>query len=141
MTPADARRLLEVVTGRWVDDPDTDAVWAGAFEGRWGLRLAQRSRDYTTMWFDVGDITVGFEAYLMPNPPHGHEAVFRHCLLRNATAWPAAIHMDRSGDLYVGGRVPLPHFDEGAIDLAVGAVHEVVDLSFRPLVALGFLGQ
>lgn len=138
MTPQRAHELLERVTLRWVADPRSDVEWAGPFENRWGIRLVQRVRDKTTMWFDVGDLTVGYEAYLLPDPPLGKEAVYRYCLARNATAWPSSISVDRDGDLYVRGRIPLAEFDEEALDRAVGSVYEIVELSFRTLVRLGF---
>lgn len=138
MTRDEARRLLEETTLRWASDPDSDVVWAGDHEGRWGIRMAQRTRDFTTMWFDVGDRTVGFEAYLLPMPPHGFGEVYRLCLARNWTAWPATIAVDRDGDLYVRGRVPLDGLDEETLDRAVGATYQLIEVTFRPLVDIGF---
>ena len=138
VTPHEARQLLESTTTRWVEDEASDVAWAGDFEGRWGLRMAQQTRDFTTIWFDVGELTVGFEAYLLPNPPQGREEVYRLCLARNEASWPAFISTDRSGDLYVRGRIPLSDLTADSIDRAVGAVYEVVELSFRPLIRLGF---
>ncbi|RPI22851.1 MAG: hypothetical protein EHM57_04785 [Actinobacteria bacterium] len=138
MTPQDALRLLTATTTRWVGDPESDVVWAGEHDGLWGIRMAQRVRDFTTVWFDVGERTVGFETYLLPDPPHGHEAVYRMSLRRNWSSWPVAIAMDRSSDLYVKGRIPLSVLDEEAIDGAVGAVYELVELTFRTLVDVGF---
>jgi len=138
MNPADAAALLEEVTEAWVADPDSDVVWAGAYEGRWGIRMRQQCRDATTMWFSVGELTVGYEAYLLPNPPHGQRDVYRHCLARNYRSWPAAIAVDDQGDIYVRGRIHLDRLSSQAIDEAVGAVYQVVELSFRQLVAMGF---
>ena len=119
-------------------DPGSDVVWAGEHEGRWGIRMAQRVRDFTTIWFDVGERTVGFEAYLLPEPPQGREAVYRLCLARNWSSWPAVIAVDRSGDLYVRGRIALTEFDRETIDRAVGSVYQVVELTFLRLVDVGF---
>lgn len=138
MTAADARRLLVDTTTAWVDDTATDIVWAGEFEGRWGIRMAQQCRDFTTVWFTVGDLTVRFDAYLLPMPPHRREDVLRFCLIRNWASWPAALAIDREGDLMVTGRVPSPGLDVDDLDRCVGAVYETVELSFRPLVEMGF---
>ena len=48
MTPEEAAALLEQVTEAWVADPESDVVWAGAYEGRWGIRMRQQCRDATT---------------------------------------------------------------------------------------------
>jgi hypothetical protein len=138
MDASEAERLLRTVTEAWVRDEESDVVWAGEFEGRWGLRMAQSARDFTTVWFDVGGITVHFEAYLVPAPAQNREAVYRYCLARNRTSWPATITADARGELYVAGRIPLDVLTPETVDAAVGAVHTVVDTSFPTLVRLGF---
>jgi hypothetical protein len=86
MTAAEARELLEQVTLEWATDPASDAVWAGEHEGRWGVRIHQQVREATTIWFDVGELTIGFEAYLLPAPPHQQAEVHRQALRRNLQA-------------------------------------------------------
>jgi hypothetical protein len=138
MTRAEAERLLRDLTTAWVDDPGSDVVWAGAHEGRWGIRLAQQARDFTTIWFDIGERTLGIEAYVLPAPPLDREQVYRHCLVRNATVWRVHFALDRDGAVYLRGRLPLDAVSEEALDETVGAVYEVIELSFRALVRLGF---
>lgn len=136
--PEQARNTLETLTTRWADDPDSDVVWAGEHEGRWGIRMAQQARDFTTIWFDIGQRTLAVEAYLLPNPPRGHVDVYRLCLLRNVSSWPAVICLDPQGDLYIRGRRALSEVSEATIDGLVGAVYELVELTFKPLVRSGF---
>jgi hypothetical protein len=100
--------------------------------------MTQRARDFTTIWFDVGEITVRYEAFLLPTPPHNREEVYRYCLARSRATWPASIVADRRGELYVSGRIPLESLTVEALDGAVGAVYDVVDSSFRTLLRLGF---
>ncbi len=141
MNPDRARRVIAETTTAWVDDPHSAVVWAGEHEGRPGLRMAQTSRDFTTIWFDVGERTVAVEAYLVPPPTHSREEVYRQCLVRNLRSWPVSIAMDRNGDLYVIGRIPLEIFDAAALDQIVGAVYELVEVAFRPLVRAGFASR
>jgi hypothetical protein len=138
MNRDEARALVTAVTAAWEADPATDVVWSGVYEGRPGIRISQRCRDFTTVWFDVGDRTVRFEAYLLPSPPHDPAAVYRLCLARNWGSWPASIAIDRDGDLHVVGHLPLSDLDPESLDRAVGAVYDTVERSFRPLLRLGF---
>ncbi len=138
MSPDEARRVIAATTAGWVEDPDSAVVWAGEHERRPGLRMTQTSRDFTTIWFDVGELTVAAEAYLLPSPPHSREEVYRQCLVRNMRSWPVSIAMDRGGDLSIIGRIPLEIFDAAALDRIVGAVYELVEVAFRPLVRAGF---
>ncbi len=138
MTPAE---LLRAVTTRWVEDADSDVVWTGEHEGRWGLRVAQQARDFTTIWFDVGAITIGFEAYLLPPPRHQQAEVLGYCLKRNHRSWPAYIAADDRGELYIRGRIPVAHLTADDIETAVGAVYQLVEISFKPLLRLGYLSR
>ena len=136
MEPDDPRRRLRRITTTWADDPSSGVVWAGEHDGRWGIRIAQDTREATTIWFDVGALTVGFEAHLLPAPVDGGAAMLRHCLRRNRRSWPAAITLDDHGDLTIQGRISVDSFDEQRLGQAVGAVAEIVELSFRPLLDL-----
>lgn len=136
MTPDE---LLRSVTLEWVGDAESDVVWADEYEGRWGIRMAQQTRDFTTIWFDVGEITIGYSAYLLPPPRHNRAAVFGQCLKRNHRSWPAYIAADDKGELYIRGRIPVAHVTADDIETAVGAVYELVEIAFRPLLHLGYL--
>ena len=138
MTVEEARELLTATLQAWVADPQNDCVWTGVHEGSIGLRAAQRTRDYSTMWFNVGSRTVGIETFLAPAPHQNEASVHRYCLARNRTSWPAYIARDRQGDLYVMARVDLDLFDVRAIEGLVGAVYELVDLAFPTVLELGF---
>jgi hypothetical protein len=138
MTRADATSLVVTATEAWASDPASDVVWAGEHEGRRGIRIRQACREATTVWFTIGDHTLGFEAYLLPAPPHHAKAVYRHCLARSYRSWPAAVGIDRDGDLYVHGRMRLAALTATALDEVVAAVFETVELSFPTLVRLGY---
>lgn len=125
----------------WVADAENDAEWTGVHEGKLGLRIAQRARGYTTIWFDVGQRTVGVEAFLLPAPRQNRAAVYEYCLNRNRTSWPAYIARDRQGDLYVTARHPIAELDTKAIEDLVGAVYETVELAFPALLQIGFSGR
>ena len=139
MNRSEAWQLVTAATEAWTADPDSDVVWAGEYDGRRGIRMAQKCRDFTTVWFDAGAITIGFEAYLLPPPRHNQAAVLEQCLRRNHRSWPAYIAADDRGELYIRGRIPVANITADDIETAVGAVYQLVDLSFRPLLQLGYM--
>lgn len=138
MNRAEAWRTLVDITSGWVDDPDSDIVAAEAFEGRWAVRMRQRARDFTTVWFEVGERTIGYEAYVLPNPPAGHAEVYRQCLRRNQGAWRAFFAIDHHGDLFLRGRLSLDEVAPDTLDEVLGAIYELVEISFGALVRSGF---
>lgn len=138
MNRSDARDLLMEASRRLVADADSDVVHAEEYEGRWAVRMAQQVRDFTTVWFEVGERTVGFEAYVLPSPPAGHREVYRQLLRRNHRMWRCHFSINGDGDVLLVGRVRLEHWTTDAFDEVLGAVYEAVELSFRSMVQAGF---
>ena len=138
MTRRQAWDLLVSATLALVDDPSSDVVNAEEYEGRWAVRLEQEVRDFTTVWFEVGDLTVGFEAYVLPNPPLRHQEVYRQLLTRNHRMWRAHFSLDKDGDLFLVGRVSLDEWTPSALDTVLGTIYEAVELSFKSLIRVGF---
>ena len=91
--------------------------------------------------FDVGQRTLGVEAYVLPSPPSSREEVFRYCLSRNAGARRVHFALDRHGDLILTGRVPIGHLDGHEMELLLGEIYQLVELTFRRLVAVGFMRE
>jgi hypothetical protein len=138
MDQTSAATLLERVTAAWEADDQSDVVWAGDFEGRRGVRMRQQVRDFTTVWFDVGQRTIAVEAYVLPSPPSRREEVFRQCLVRNAGVRRIHFALDRDGDVVLVGRIPLHEVSEEELELTLGEVYDLVERSFRPLVRAAF---
>jgi hypothetical protein len=133
-----AWKTLTAASLELVADADSDVVSAEEFEGRWAVRMTQQVRDFTTVWFDVGERTVGFEAFVLPNPPAGHREVYRQLLTRNHRLWRGHFSIDKDGDMFVVGRVSLEEWSARALDEVLGAVYEAVELSFGALLRAGF---
>ena len=126
------------VFARWVDDPESDVVAAELVDGRWAVRMAQQTRDFTTVWVEPGERTVGFEAYVLPPPPHDVEEVFRQLLFRNHAAWRVHFAIDANREIYVRGRVESAHADETTLQFVFAEVYQLVELAFRPLLDAGY---
>jgi len=130
--------LLTEVTEGWVADREGDVVWAGDHEGRRGVRMKQTVRDFTTVWFGVGERTLSVEAGVLPQPRTGHEEVFRQCLLRNGKTRRIHFALDPDGEVVLLGRVPLEEVTAVELELLLGEVWELVEVSFPPLVHAAF---
>ncbi len=92
----------------------------------------------TTVWFTVGQRTVAIEAYVLPKPPNRAEEVYRQALARNAGTRRMAFALDRLGDLVIVGRIPLEQLSEHELELALGEVYDLVEISFPALVRAAF---
>lgn len=130
--------LVRAVTDAWAADADGDVVWAGDHEGRRGVRMRQTVRDFTTVWFGVGDRWLTVEAYVLPGPPFNREAVFRQALVRSFSTRRMHFALDPDGDLVLAGRIPVGEVTEEELELILGEVYEAVEVAFKPLVRLAF---
>lgn len=138
MNRVEAWDVLTAASLDLVADPTSDVVNAEEYEGRWAVRMAQQTRDFTTVWFEVGDLTVGFEAYVLPSPPRRHEEVYRQLLARNHRMWRAHFSLDKDGDVFLRGRIALTEWSPITLDAVLGTIYEAVELSFQALLRAGF---
>ena len=136
MNEEEVRALVAEVTARWAGDPDSGVVWAGDHEGRRGVRLRQRGRDFTTVWFGVGQRTLAVEAYVLSVPAPGRrEEVLRQCLARNLAFRRLHFALDRHGEVLLVGRVPVGEVTEEELELVLGEAHEAIALALPALLA------
>ena len=112
MGNAELSERLGSIFQSWVDDPVSDVVASELVDGRWAVRIAQRTRDFTTVWAEPGDRTVLIEAYVLPAPASDAGEVFRQLLFRNFRAWRVHFAIDGDGEIYLRGRVPAEQADE-----------------------------
>lgn len=131
------REVLERRIELWLESEESSVEYAEEVEGRWAVRMRQEVRDATTVWFDVGERSLWFEAYVIPAPPRSSE-VHRQALVRNGRAWRCFFALDEEGAVVLRGRVPAERVDLEELDRVLGEIYETIELSFRPMVDAGF---
>jgi len=87
----------------------------------------------------VGEQSLSITAFVVRNPDENHAAVYAYLLRRNLKLPGLAYGIDRSGDVYVTGRVPLEAANAAYLDQILGVVLEAADGAFNELLAMGFL--
>jgi len=87
----------------------------------------------------VGDQSLSISAFVVRNPDENHEAVYAYLLRRNLKLPGLAYGIDKSGDIYVTGRVPIAAANAAYLDQIFGVVLEAADGAFNELLAMGFL--
>jgi hypothetical protein len=87
----------------------------------------------------VGEQSLSISAFVVRNPDENHEAVYASLLRRNLKLPGLAYGIDKSGDIYVTGRVPLEAANATYLDQIFGVVLEAADGAFNELLAMGFL--
>ena len=131
------RSVLEERIRLWLEDPESSVEYAEELEGRWAVRMKQVARDATTVWFDIGERSLTFEAYFMPAPEDPAE-VHRQALVRNNGTWRVFFAVDKEGAIVLRGRLAEAQVTLEELDLVLGEVYEMVELAFRAMIRVAF---
>jgi hypothetical protein len=131
------RETLEERIRLWLEDEESSVEYAEEVEGRWAVRMRQEVREATTVWFDIGQRSLRFEAYLLPAPPRAVE-VLRQALVRNARSWRCFFALDEEGSVVLRGRLSADLVTIGELDRVLGEIYETIELAFGPMVRVGF---
>lgn len=131
------REVLEDRIRLWLEDEEGSVEYAEEVEGRWAVRMRQETRDATTVWFDLGERSLRFEAYVLPPPPASAE-VYRQALMRNARAWRCFFALDPENAIVLRGRLAADLVTIEELDRVLGEIYETIELAFRPMVRAGF---
>ena len=130
------RDVLEERIRLWLADEEGSVEYAEEVEGRWAV-MRQETRDATTVWFDIGERSLSFEAYVLPEPLYPDE-VHRQALVRNRRAWRCFFSLDSEHAVVLRGRLPAGSVTIEELDRVLGEVYEMIELAFRPMLRAGF---
>ena len=92
----------------------------------------------TTCSLLIGDHTLSLNAFVVRSADENHTEVYRWLLEHNAKLPGIAFALDRLGDVYLVGRLPLAALTPAEVDRLLGVVLDTADSSFNTLLELGF---
>lgn len=136
MSPDEREQALEVI--RTVITENSLEHEPGAREGELVITLPGEKKLKTVASFVVGERALSVSAFVIRNADENHEEFYRYLLRRNLRLPLLAYSVDTSGDVYVGGRIPLRAVDAGLVDQVLGVLLEAADAPFNELLLLGF---
>jgi hypothetical protein len=139
-------RAVEATIERWLarerdDNPILAAVDRDPEATRWFVRLRGDEKDFTTVWFTLGQRTLHFETYVMPAPEENHAAFFEHLLRRNRACNGVAFCIGDEDAIFLQGRLPVTAVDERELDRILGSMYAYVEQFFRPAMRIGFASR
>ncbi|MFE6645154.1 YbjN domain-containing protein [Nocardioides sp. NPDC057772] len=110
--------------------PSGDLVFSFSLPGERKLQTPVR--------LDLGQHALGVHAFVCRRPDENHETVYRWLLERNLRLYGVAFGLDRLGDIYLDGRLPLAMVTADELDRLLGSVLTYADESFNTILELGF---
>ena len=107
-------------------------------DGVFSFSLPGEKKLQTAVRLDVGAHALGVHAFVCRKPDEEHERVYRWLLERNLKMYGVAFAVDRLGDIYLDGRLPLAAVTPDELDRLLGSVLTYADESFNTILELGF---
>jgi hypothetical protein len=145
---ADLRSLIET----WLAEFSTDnslvaAVDRGTSDGsmlgepRWYVRLVGEEKDFITVWLTLGQRTLRYETYVLPDPPEHRDEILELLLRRNDAIVGAHFSIGEEDAIYLRGEVPDTSVTADELDRVIGTIYTTVEANFRSLVRLAFASR
>ncbi|QHY96408.1 hypothetical protein SSPS47_14920 [Streptomyces sp. S4.7] len=117
---------------------DSGLKWETPEPGTFVVTLPGTRKLSTTCSLRVGRHSLSVNAFVIRHPDANQEGVHRWLLERNLKLYGVAYAVDRLGDIYLSGKLPLSAVGEDEVDRLLGSVLEEADGSFNTLLELGF---
>lgn len=95
----------------------------------------------TMCWLVAGEHALLVEAFVMRHPDENREQLHDFLLQRNARLYGVAFSVDRLGDVYLVGRLPLHSVNAEEIDRLLGSVLAAADDNFDAMLEIGFVSS
>jgi hypothetical protein len=121
--------------------PVVAAVDRDPAERRWFVRLLGEEKDFTTVWFTLGQRTLAFETYVMPAPEENHAAFYEYLLRRNRTGNGLAFCIGDEDAVYLRGQLPVRAVTDVELDRILGSTYAYVEQYFRPAMRIGYASR
>ncbi|MGW0699434.1 YbjN domain-containing protein [Streptomyces sp. NPDC002867] len=132
---ADAERAMQVIEQTL---KDAELEWESPDAGSYIVKLPGTRKLSTTCSLLVGRHSLSVNAFVIRHPDENDAAVHRWLLERNLKLYGVSYAVDRLGDIYLVGKLPLAVVTPEELDRLLGSILEAADGSFNTLLELGF---
>ena len=129
---ADAASIIEQVL------TEAELEWESPETGSYVVKLPGARKLSTTVSLIVGKHSLSLNAFVIRHPDENEAGVHRWLLERNLKLYGVSYAVDRLGDVYLVGKLPLAAVTPDEVDRLLGSVLEAADGAFNPLLELGF---
>jgi hypothetical protein len=135
LTPQERTRLDRVIEATL---NDLELEFEHPSDGAFFVKLPGEHKLATMTWLVVQDFSLLVEAFFMRKPEDDPAAAYAWLLGRNAHMYGMSFSIDRIGDVYLVGRLPLCAVEPDELDRLLGCMLRYSDDSFDTAVALGY---
>jgi putative sensory transduction regulator len=108
---------------------------------RWFLRVHGEEKDVFSIWFQLGQRTLSYETYLVPDPEENRAELFEYLLRHNRQLYGASFGIGEEDAVFLVGQLDNRMVDDDELDRVLGSLYGWVERYFRPALRLGFASR
>jgi hypothetical protein len=108
---------------------------------RWFLRVHGEEKDVFSIWFRLGQRTLSYETYLLPDPETHRAELFGYLLRHNRSLYGATFAVGDEDAVFLVGQLDNRMVDDDELDRVLGSLYGWVERYFRPALRLGFANR
>ena len=112
-------------------DRDADAI-------RWYVRMRGDDKEFTTVWFTLGQRMLRYETYVMPAPEENDAELYEQLLRRNDRLVGAHFSIGVEDAIFLRGEMPVGQVTLAEVDRVLGTLYSQVEQCFQALLRIGF---
>jgi hypothetical protein len=117
---------------------DSGLEWDRTGDTSYAVTLPGAHKLKTVCNLIAGEHALRVEAFVMRHPDENRERLWEWLLQRNARMYGVAFSVDKVGDVFLVGRVPIGAVTADELDRLLGAVLSYADESFDQMLEIGF---
>jgi hypothetical protein len=106
--------------------------------GSYLVKLPGQHKLQTMAWLIAGAHSLHVEAFFCRQPDESHAEFYRFLLEHNTRMYGVHFSLDRTGDVYLVGRLPLAAISVAEVDRLLGCVLSYSDDTFDQALMIGF---
>ncbi len=110
-------------------------------EHRWYVRMRGEEKEFTTVWFHLGQRTLKYETYVMPAPEENAQELYENVLRRNESLVGAHFSIGIEDAIFLRGELPIRMIDEQELDRIIGTLYAYVEQIFPSIIRIGFASR
>ncbi len=109
-----------------------------SYEQGWYIRLTGESKQFFSLWLELGQRTFQYESYFMPAPIQNEQKLYTYLMGKNFSAYGVSFAIGPERAIYLVGRLPINQINAEELDRVIGTIYEYTEQHFKPAMQLGF---
>ena len=109
-----------------------------SYEQGWYIRLIGESKEFFSLWMELGQRTLQYESYFMPAPIVDAEKLYKYLLEKNSQSYGASFSIGTENAIFIVGRLSISQINQKELDRILGTVYSNTEAHFKPAMRIGY---